>query len=108
MATFYFRADDPEAEHVFERLLELFGHTAVHAPGPWSGARAARRFRLTEREIEVVEAFVRGGTNAEIAEAMGIKAPTVKWHFHNILGKTGSTTREQLLRKLLLDEGRAQ
>ncbi len=42
---------------------------------------------LTERELEVLRRLVHGGTNKQIAEALGISEETVKTHLGNILGK---------------------
>ncbi len=42
---------------------------------------------LTDRELEVLRRLVHGGTNKQIAEALGISEETVKTHLGNILGK---------------------
>ena len=50
---------------------------------------------LTGRELEVLEQIVRGGSNKEIAAALGISEATVKSHINNILSKLGVADRTQ-------------
>jgi DNA-binding NarL/FixJ family response regulator len=59
------------------------------------------RFHLTEREQTVIEHLTKGWTNKEIAAAMGITALTVKEHLKHIMQKTGSTTRTDIILKIL-------
>ncbi len=42
---------------------------------------------LTERELEVLLVLVRGGSNREIAEDLGISAKTVGHHVQNVYRK---------------------
>jgi ATP/maltotriose-dependent transcriptional regulator MalT len=44
---------------------------------------------------------LQGASNREISETLEISKATVKWHMHNIFTKTGSRTREALLRDAL-------
>ena len=48
---------------------------------------------LTAREIDVLVAVARGGTNKEIAVALGIAVRTAKHHLENIYAKVGVNTR---------------
>ena len=50
---------------------------------------------LTGRELEVLEQIVRGGSNKEIAAALGISEATVKSHINNILSKLDVADRTQ-------------
>lgn len=43
--------------------------------------------RLTQREVEIVEALMKGLSNREIAEALHISEPTVKTHLKHIFDK---------------------
>lgn len=68
---------------------------------------AMQRFQLTPREQSVIEHLVKGWTNKQIAQALGITEQTVKEHFKHLLEKTKTTTRTGLLVKLFLSPGRA-
>jgi len=68
------------------------------------------RFRLTPRELEIVDAVRRGDTNKSIARQLSITENTVKHHLTTIFGKVGVFTRLQLAvfainHKLELDPG---
>jgi DNA-binding NarL/FixJ family response regulator len=51
--------------------------------------------RLTPREREVLAALATGGTNKEIALALGITPGTVKTHVERLIGKLGVRDRTQ-------------
>ncbi len=51
---------------------------------------------LTPAERRVLDELRAGGTNAEIAERLGISADGVKYHVSNMLGKLGLENRQQL------------
>ena len=48
---------------------------------------------LTERELEVLLALVRGGSNRQIAEQLGISAKTVGHHVEHVYKKAGVRSR---------------
>ena len=48
---------------------------------------------LTERELEVLLALARGGSNRKIAEDLGISAKTVGHHVQNLYEKAGVHSR---------------
>lgn len=50
---------------------------------------------LSEREIEVLERIAAGGSNRDIAEALGISTQTVKNHISSILRKLSLNDRTQ-------------
>jgi DNA-binding NarL/FixJ family response regulator len=50
---------------------------------------------LSDREIEVLERIASGGSNREIAEALGISTQTVKNHISSILRKLSLNDRTQ-------------
>lgn len=53
---------------------------------------------LTDREREVLERMVRGvTTNRELAEVLGVKENTVKFHMQNILDKLHLHTRAEVV-----------
>ena len=51
---------------------------------------------LTPAERRVLDELREGGTNAEIAQRLGISADGVKYHVSNMLGKLGLENRQQL------------
>src|SRR5918997_680970 len=66
--------------------------------------RLARRISgsdLTARELEVLEQIVRGKSNKEIAQALGISEATVKSHINNVLSKLDAADRTQAATKAL-------
>jgi DNA-binding NarL/FixJ family response regulator len=69
------------------------------SPGAFAAAtvtEAMPRIHLTSREIEVVRLVVRGHSNAEIAERLGIQLQAVKNLLSALYAKLGVSTRLQL------------
>lgn len=60
------------------------------------GANKERRYGLTPREIEIVEAIASGDSNRDIATRLDISLQTVKHHLTSIFDKTGTSTRLEL------------
>jgi DNA-binding CsgD family transcriptional regulator len=56
---------------------------------------------LSDREFEVVRLLVKGLTNQEIADALGISIETVRKHVSRALEKTGARTRAGLVGRAL-------
>ncbi len=54
------------------------------------------RFALTEREIEVLNRLIAGGSNREISQALFIAECTVKKHIQSISTKVGARTRTSI------------
>jgi DNA-binding NarL/FixJ family response regulator len=50
---------------------------------------------LSPRELQVLELIVRGRSNKEIGETLGISEATVKWHVNLILSRLGVADRTQ-------------
>ena len=50
---------------------------------------------LSARELEVLELIVKGLSNREIGEALGISEATVKWHINIILSRLNVSDRTQ-------------
>lgn len=57
----------------------------------------ARNWNLTTRQREVLELVARGMTNADIAEALGIRLGTVEFHISAIFDKVGVDNRAALI-----------
>ena len=60
------------------------------------GTQPARKYGLTTRELEVVQAIVAGDTNGDIAKRLDISLQTVKHHLTSIFDKTGASSRLEL------------
>ncbi len=54
-------------------------------------------FELTDRELQVLKLMAQGQTNGQIALALGITQPTVRFHLTNILLKLKVETRSEAL-----------
>ena len=55
------------------------------------------KWELTAREVEIVQAILRGNSNKEIASDLNISFSTVKNHIYNIYRKTGAKSRVDLV-----------
>jgi DNA-binding CsgD family transcriptional regulator len=60
-------------------------------------AQAKELFRLTDREVAVVQHLLKGWTNKEIANALTVTEQTVKEHIKHIMAKTKTSTRTGIL-----------
>jgi len=58
--------------------------------------QSKRRYGLTPREMEVINAIVAGYTNKDIAQKFAISEQTVKHHLTNIFDKVGVSNRLEL------------
>jgi DNA-binding NarL/FixJ family response regulator len=56
-------------------------------------AKAARRGRLTERQVEVLALVARGLTNRQVGETLGISERTVRNHMRAVLRRLRSRDR---------------
>ena len=57
-----------------------------------------KELKLTEREVEIVEALIEGYSNIEIAEKCFISVGTVKNHLSHIYRKTNCSSRSKLIK----------
>ena len=58
------------------------------------------KYRITERERELILKVMQGKSNADIARELFIALPTVKTHLHNIYQKLGVDSRYDLLARV--------
>ena len=61
-----------------------------------AGSQRERPYRLTARELEIVDAIAAGDSNRDIASRLNISLQTVKHHLTSIFDKTGTSTRLEL------------
>lgn len=64
-------------------------------PSPAPQDQAFPSDRLSARQAEVLEGLMRGKSNQQIAEALGISVATVKLHVHAVLSATGAQNRTE-------------
>jgi DNA-binding CsgD family transcriptional regulator len=97
-------ADDEAASRI-AALLEALGfeteRVSLASTLTWRIDALARRCHLTQVERQVLELWIADRNNAQIAAELGFTRQTVKWHTHNLLGKTKAGTRQGLLTMLL-------
>ncbi len=72
--------DAPDTQAYVDELLPAF----------------CERYNLTARERVIVEQVLQGKDNQNIASSLQLALGTVKAHVHNILKKTGVSTRQEL------------
>jgi len=71
---------------IARKVLHELSHPSAHPP---------TTDPLTEREVEVLRLLVRGESNKDIAELLGISESTVRKHVSSILGKLHLASRTQ-------------
>jgi DNA-binding NarL/FixJ family response regulator len=62
---------------------------------------AALRWKLTARQVEVLELVARGRTNAIIADELRIRQTTVEFHLCGLFDKAGVNNRATLITRVL-------
>lgn len=67
---------------LMSRELRKRTYTSRDYVNPW---------KLTPREVEIMDLYVQAGSQVEVAAAIGIAAPTVEAHFANIRRKMGGS-----------------
>jgi DNA-binding CsgD family transcriptional regulator len=60
---------------------------------PRKSVSRLQAFQLTAKEMTVVELLLKGSTNKEIADAVGVTVQTAKEHVKHIMEKTNTNTR---------------
>lgn len=69
--------------------------------GPEPLPKLVNEYGFTIRELEIAELLTSGMNNNQLAEALHISLPTVKFHLHNIHQKLGVTSRSAAIAKLM-------
>jgi DNA-binding CsgD family transcriptional regulator len=59
-------------------------------------ARAAEELPLTSREREIVTLIAEGFSSRAVAQRLSLSVRTVEGHIYRAMGKTGTTTRDEL------------
>jgi len=94
--------------HRFLRVTRLDGHAASsfavsveHFRAGDSLSRAARRYNLTPREIDVLAFMLEGASAIETALALNIAETTVQGYHKRLLAKTESRNRAAMVANVL-------
>jgi DNA-binding NarL/FixJ family response regulator len=98
------RAEAPElfqAIHAASRG-DVYVHPAMtrallHQPVSAQRRRGSPEPELTPRELDVLRLLVRGNTNRQVADQLGLSTRTVETHRANLQGKLGLASRVELL-----------
>jgi DNA-binding CsgD family transcriptional regulator len=77
-------------------LIEQIGRR-----GEAAAEQAKELYRLTRREVEVVNNLLKGWSNKEIANELKLTEQTVKEHLQRIMAKTRTTSRTGILARVL-------
>ena len=68
---------------------------------------AVRNWNLTTRQLDVLKLVVRGKANKEIARELGTAENTIELHITNLLRRSGTTSRSELIARFWSDPGGA-
>lgn len=85
------------------RVLTLLLESLFQKIDGLNASLSAYRENLTEKEQEIIELVIRGMTNKEIAEQLGIGDQTVKIHLGDIFSKLRVSKRLELLLHRIAD-----
>jgi len=91
-----FKEDLPRLKSM-QRFLELYIENHPYVRTQACHQLLRDKYRLTMREIEVVEHILDGASNADIAEILKVAVATVKTHVVRALSKTDTNTRSELI-----------
>lgn len=84
-----------------QRYIQLSFRQALQGtPIGWRKT-LARVYRLTRREVQIVELVCAGHTNAELAQALDLSLATVKTHLLHVFEKLGVSNRAALVQRAL-------
>ncbi len=94
--------------HRFVRVTRLDGNgdtlyavSVEYFRGGDSLSRAARKYGLTPREIDVLAMILEGARATEIARSLQIAETTVQGYYKRLLAKTQSRTRPSMVANVL-------
>jgi DNA-binding CsgD family transcriptional regulator len=97
--------DSSRREHDFlqslHRYVQLSFRQALQGtPIGWRKT-LARVYRLTRREVQIVELVCAGHTNAQLAQSLELSLATVKTHLLHVFEKLGVANRAALVQRAL-------
>jgi DNA-binding NarL/FixJ family response regulator len=92
--------DDVELVHAIRRIAA--GRNYLSTAIATKLAERVNRSTLSEREMQVLHLIVKGKSNKEIADALKVTEPTIKYHVQSIMTKLGVTDRTEAATEALL------
>jgi DNA-binding NarL/FixJ family response regulator len=99
--TFKGAGDRIVAETYLSGLKDRFGDPAgvlmIARHNPSTGD-FLRRYRITPRQLQVIDALIRGESAREIATRTGLSERTVETHITNVYNRLGVNNRIELVR----------
>ncbi|MGN0161024.1 MAG: helix-turn-helix transcriptional regulator [Lachnospiraceae bacterium] len=93
---FFLRALGMHLNSVMHQMLDT--SSTFHISDEKHLSEMKQRFRLTGREVEILSHLYRFETNAEIADALGIRENTLQKHLQNLFRKLNVTSKWEVLR----------
>ena len=93
-----FVVKDAPPEQLVEAVRRVHGGLRVVDPALAAESLAKGASPLTDRERDVLTAALRGGTVADVAQALHLSEGTVRNHLSAAIGKTGARTRAEAVR----------
>ena len=97
--------DSSDGKRYQETLLAILGPAIIDGVSVDASTivqdrdRLSDEFKLSGRELEILELLGLGLANKNIALSLGIGQETVKWHIKNIFGKLGVNSRVTAVQK---------
>jgi DNA-binding CsgD family transcriptional regulator len=76
---------------------ELNNTPPLYSPQGGLSCEFTKKYNLSKRQVEIVEALLQGKSNKEIAILMDIKVNTVQVHLQKIYQKTGAPSRYAIM-----------
>ena len=83
-----FRKDLQQTYGLQRRSAQLAGYLAL-------------KYHLSDREVQVIDAILRGKSNGLIAVELGISTETVNEHVDHLFEKTGASSRGELTGQII-------
>lgn len=89
-------------QHLNQHMAVLLEHLFTRDfTGGYDFSTLEKRYRLTGKELQLLQLLTRFYENREIAETMNIRESTLQKHFQNLFRKVGVSSRWELIRLLL-------
>jgi len=87
---------DAKTKMVFDKYNDMIGYLVI-AHEVKEAVQMQKLYKITSRELEIIQFIISGKTNHEIAETLHISERTVKSHITHIFNKLAVDNRVQLI-----------
>lgn len=95
---FFLRALGMHLNAVMHRMLSAEKNSGFYGADARSLSSMQKTYHLTDREADILARLYRFETNAEIADALGIRENTLQKHLQNLFRKLDVTSKWEVLR----------